>query len=95
VINQMVLSTYLKKLGYTYSACANGREAVDCFVAEQIDAVIMDMEMPVRALHPLNLRGPGLTFTIDPGWTRGDPTNPRARGEAGRRAARVHYRALG
>jgi CheY-like chemotaxis protein len=44
----MVLSTYLKKLGYTYSACANGREAVDFFAAERIDAVIMDMEMPVR-----------------------------------------------
>jgi two-component system sensor histidine kinase/response regulator len=48
VINQMVLATYLKKLGYTYSACANGREAVDAFAGGRgADAVIMDMEMPV------------------------------------------------
>jgi CheY-like chemotaxis protein len=49
VINQKVLATYLRKLGYSYSICSNGREAVDRFAEGGIDAVFMDIEMPVRA----------------------------------------------
>lgn len=52
-INQKVLITYLKRLGYPAIVCSNGQEAVDKFRAskkkkkEEIGCIIMDIEMPV------------------------------------------------
>lgn len=58
MINQMVLATYLKKLGYAHTVCSNGREALDRFCAPDappVDVIIMDIEMPVRSRSALLL----------------------------------------
>jgi CheY-like chemotaxis protein len=48
VINQMVLATYCKKLGYAHTVCSNGLEAVERYTAAPVPLIIMDIEMPVR-----------------------------------------------
>ncbi|KAK9894926.1 hypothetical protein P389DRAFT_86410 [Cystobasidium minutum MCA 4210] len=50
-INQNIMKTYLKKLGYHYTIVNNGQEVLDTFVNKTheppIDVILMDCEMPV------------------------------------------------
>jgi len=46
-INQMVASTFLDKLGYTFDIVNNGLEAVQALSEKQYDLVLMDCMMPV------------------------------------------------
>ena len=46
-INQMVASKMLEKLGLEIVLAANGQEAIDTLEADQVDAVLMDCQMPV------------------------------------------------
>jgi signal transduction histidine kinase/CheY-like chemotaxis protein len=45
-VNQLLVLTILKKLGYNAQAVANGREAVDEFARGTFDLVLMDCQMP-------------------------------------------------
>lgn len=47
VINRVLLTEYVKKLGYAYEQAANGQEAIDKIQREKIDLILMDIEMPV------------------------------------------------
>jgi len=44
--NQMVVRTMLKKLGFEFDMCANGREAVERFSNAQYSLILMDCHMP-------------------------------------------------
>ncbi|MCP5155387.1 MAG: fused response regulator/phosphatase [Ectothiorhodospiraceae bacterium] len=44
--NRLVLTSYLKRLGWQITEAANGVQAVERFEAERPDAVIMDVMMP-------------------------------------------------
>ena len=46
-LNRMLLGEILKKFGYAYKACANGREAVENFHRERFDVVFLDLHMPI------------------------------------------------
>ncbi len=46
-INRVLLNAILKREGYAVVEANNGQEAVDCFVAELPDLVLMDVMMPV------------------------------------------------
>lgn len=45
--NQMVISAMLKKLGYQFTICNNGKEAFDTLETETFNLVLMDCQMPV------------------------------------------------
>jgi signal transduction histidine kinase/CheY-like chemotaxis protein len=45
-VNQLLVLTILKKLGYSAQAVANGREAIDEMVRGGFDLVLMDCQMP-------------------------------------------------
>jgi len=45
-VNQAVIRAMLTALGHEPVVCANGREAVERFVAGRFDAVLMDLHMP-------------------------------------------------
>ncbi len=45
-INQMVIVSMLKKLGYQVDVASNGKEALDCFRGKKYDLVFMDCLMP-------------------------------------------------
>jgi signal transduction histidine kinase len=45
--NQMVISAMLKKLGYQFTICNNGKEALDTLETETFNLVLMDCQMPV------------------------------------------------
>ena len=45
--NQMVISAMLKKLGYQFTICNNGKEALDTLKTETFNLVLMDCQMPV------------------------------------------------
>lgn len=47
VTNRMVLSAYLKKDGYAVVLAKNGLEAIDIFLTERPDLILMDIMMPV------------------------------------------------
>lgn len=46
-INQMLATTLLKKWGHSVCLATNGQEAVELFVTQPWDIVLMDMQMPV------------------------------------------------
>jgi CheY-like chemotaxis protein len=46
-INQKVLATYLKKLGYANTVCSDGREAIELYKRHHYECIIMDIEMPI------------------------------------------------
>ena len=46
-VNQMILKSMLKKMGYETLLAGNGREAVDLLEHEEVDAILMDCQMPV------------------------------------------------
>ena len=46
VVNQMVITSMLEKLGYDAIIASNGREAVDMYGAMKFDLVLMDISMP-------------------------------------------------
>ncbi len=46
-VNQMVLKTMLKKLGYEVFTADNGRKALEVLEKEEIDLILMDCQMPV------------------------------------------------
>ncbi len=45
--NRMFMTKVLKKLGHSVTVAANGREAVDLFLARDFDCILMDIQMPV------------------------------------------------
>ncbi len=45
-VNQLLIVTLLKSLGYTTHSVANGREVVDALAASEFDLVLMDCQMP-------------------------------------------------
>ena len=45
--NRLILSSYLKKDGYTVVAAENGLEAIEVFLAEEPALILMDILMPV------------------------------------------------
>ncbi len=45
--NRMVLSAYLKKDGYTVVAAEDGAQAIEVFLSEEPDLILMDVMMPV------------------------------------------------
>ncbi len=47
IVNQKVVSQYLKKLGFTVDIANNGAEAVSLFQTEKYDLIFMDCQMPV------------------------------------------------
>jgi len=46
-VNQELAERLLKKRGYRVTLANNGAEAVDCFVENSFDLILMDMQMPV------------------------------------------------
>lgn len=50
-VNQNIMRTYLKKLGYAFTVVGNGQQALDMVVNKQeseiLDAILMDCEMPI------------------------------------------------
>jgi signal transduction histidine kinase/ActR/RegA family two-component response regulator len=46
VVNQMVVLTHLKQMGYAAQAVANGREVLDTLEIGSFDLVLMDCQMP-------------------------------------------------
>lgn len=48
-MNQKVLAVMLKKLGHVVSIANNGREAVDIYLENDFDLVLMDYQMPVMS----------------------------------------------
>lgn len=47
-INQIILSTFLKRKGVKYSVANNGQEAVDKWKAGDFHLVLMDIQLPVK-----------------------------------------------
>lgn len=47
VINRVLLTELVKKLGYSYAQAGNGKEAISKLQNENIDVILMDIEMPV------------------------------------------------
>ncbi|MBF0519664.1 MAG: response regulator [Nitrospirae bacterium] len=45
--NRMLIQTYLKRMPYIINTAENGKEAVEKFMTEYYDLVLMDVEMPV------------------------------------------------
>ena len=74
-INQMLVRSMLQKSGHKIKVVDNGRQALDAVQAEDFDAVLMDMQMPVmdgeeatkaiRNLPPPYNRIPILALTAD------------------------------
>lgn len=48
-VNQMVASIMLRKWGHTVVTADNGQQAVDLFVTQPWDLVLMDVQMPVMS----------------------------------------------
>jgi hypothetical protein len=46
-VNQLVITRFLAKLGASCVVVPNGGEAVDAFLRERFDLVLMDIQMPV------------------------------------------------
>ena len=46
-VNQLILTSILKKLGYQIITADNGKEAVTVLKDEEVDAILMDCQMPV------------------------------------------------
>jgi CheY-like chemotaxis protein len=46
-INQKVAKIMLKKLGHTVEIADNGKEAVEAFMRQSFDLILMDIQMPV------------------------------------------------
>jgi PAS domain S-box-containing protein len=46
-VNQRVMDTMLRKMGYRTGLAANGKEALDLLAAETFDLILMDCSMPV------------------------------------------------
>lgn len=46
-INRMVLTKFLNKLGHDSVAVSSGEEAVEAFLSQKVDIIIMDCEMPI------------------------------------------------
>ena len=61
--NLRIWEIFFEKKGYHYSSANNGLQASECFVAEDYDAVLLDVEMPemdgleavrfMKAVNPL------------------------------------------
>ncbi len=47
VINRVLLTELVKKLGYSYAQAGNGKEAIAKVENNEIDLILMDIEMPV------------------------------------------------
>ncbi|PLX13329.1 MAG: hypothetical protein C0594_01360 [Marinilabiliales bacterium] len=47
VDNQLLLSDFLEALGYGYSVASNGKQALELFIENNFDMILMDLEMPV------------------------------------------------
>ena len=47
-INQIILSTFLKRKGIKYSVANNGQEAVDSWKTGDFHLVLMDIQLPVK-----------------------------------------------
>lgn len=47
-INQIILSTFLKRKGIKYSVANNGQEAVDSWKGGNFHLVLMDIQLPVK-----------------------------------------------
>lgn len=45
--NRLLLSEIIADLGHEYIAVANGREAVDTLLNNDVDLILMDIEMPI------------------------------------------------
>ena len=46
-INQLLVSTILKKKNYTFDIAENGQEAVEKILLNDYDVVLMDLHMPI------------------------------------------------
>ena len=70
---------HLRRLGLTVLEAVNGREAVDCAIKNKLDAILMDLQMPVMSgldavkhLRELGFSRPILATTAhagEPYWT--------------------------
>ena len=47
LVNQKVVSEFLKKLGYGFEVAGNGQIALDMFARDAYDLILMDCQMPV------------------------------------------------
>jgi len=46
--NRLHLRIILRDLGYSYNEACNGEEAIEKFIKDHYDMILMDIEMPVR-----------------------------------------------
>ncbi|MDD2564590.1 MAG: response regulator [Salinivirgaceae bacterium] len=47
LLNRILLSELVKKMGYTFLQAQNGKEAIQLIKIHNFDVVLMDIEMPV------------------------------------------------
>lgn len=85
-INQIILSTFLKRKGIKYSVANNGQEAVDQWKAGDFHLVLMDIQLPVKdgiaATQEIRAmeRANNMQFTLTPVSESSNPISAPASG---------------
>jgi PAS domain S-box-containing protein len=80
VVNQLLVTALLKRMGHRITCAADGEAAVDCAAGRRFDLILMDMQMPrrdglsatgaIRAGAGLNAATPIIALTADAAMER-------------------------